>query len=105
MRRLLLTLFFLGAISGIAEARIGENREKIEERYGKPISEGPLPNGITLCVFRKDRFQISCYLKENKVVAIEYKKDKQMDDDEVKTLLEKNSDGSPWDKKASISWT
>ena len=54
---------------------------------------------MTLCVFRKDRFQISCYLKENKVVAIEYKKDKQLDDDEVKTLLEKNSDGSAWEKK------
>ena len=29
----------------------------------------------------------------------EYKKDKQMDDDEVKTLLDRNSDGSAWEKK------
>ena len=97
--KLLLSVIVLLAILLVgAEARLGETKEQLEERYGKAGKEKDEGN-IKFLVFDKDSFKITCYLRQNCVCIVSYSKKEQWTDDEIKQILNKNTNqGVEWKK-------
>jgi hypothetical protein len=92
-----------------ATARIGETLEACKERYGEVTVSTPapeyFPEGSTMHGFKKAGMTISVTIHDSKVVQIMFWKNEEdatgnpqpLDDVEIRTLLNANSDGQSWD--------
>lgn len=78
-----------------AQARLGETKEQLEARLGKPLSESN-ERGYKILLFKKENFSILCLLSDNKTVSIIYQKNLGFTESEVQAILEKNSTGGGW---------
>jgi len=98
---MLLAIVLLAALLVRAEARLGETKEQLEERYGKASTEEDTDNNKVMW-FNKDPFKITCFLRGNSVYAISYKKKEKWTDDEIMQVLNKNSgQGVEWKKMSA----
>jgi len=101
MKRLLSAIILLLILLVRAEARLGETKEQLEERYGKPSNEEDT-NKNKVMWFDKDPFKITCFLRENKVYGISYKKKVKWTDEEIMQVLNKNTgQGVEWKKMSA----
>ena len=101
MRRLLPAIPLLLILLVRAEARLGETKEQLEERYGKASTEEDTDNNKVMW-FNKDPFKITCFLRGNRVYAISYKKKEKWTDEEIMQVLNKNSgQGVEWKKMSA----
>jgi len=84
------------AVLGTAEARLGENKEELENRFGKAVNREGIQDGdCRLFIFKVEQYEIGCFLRGGKTITIVYRKGgEKMTDNEIYTLLKKNSSGS-----------
>jgi hypothetical protein len=86
--------FIIGGLTlvGTAEARLGESKEQVIERYGKPLKEEvDAPWGMMVC--SKDGYNFSFFFLNGKVEVMMVQKD-ELEEEEVKIFLNKNSSGA-----------
>jgi hypothetical protein len=96
-----LLLLLLFAFCLPAQARIGETREQVEARLGKPIGYGK----NSIFIYQKNDFGIHIRYFLDKVVRILYMKIQDgvpFTSDEVSTLL--NNNGTDWKNVKTNQW-
>ena len=98
MKRLLPAITLLLILLVRAEARLGESKEQLEERYGKAATEEN-DGADKVMMFLKDPFKITCFLRNNSSVGVTYKKNEKWSEDEIIQILNKNKpEGVKWEK-------
>ncbi len=101
-RSVLSAIAVITLTTSILFARIGETEEECAARYGEPTKK--LPNNSFL--YQKSDLNIFIIFFNGKADAIAYSKiakGQQLSENEIETLLESNSGGVPWQKRAVIS--
>jgi len=90
--------FLIGGLVGFgtAEARLGESKEQIIERYGKPLKER-VEGDWNSMLCSKDGYRFRIYLLNNKVELITIIKE-DLTEEQVKKLLSENSAGKGFDE-------
>ncbi|NDA64387.1 MAG: hypothetical protein EBX50_20515 [Chitinophagia bacterium] len=89
------------AFGGTAEARLGENKEQVIERYGKPLKERVEGDWSSmLCL--KDGYKFRIYLLNNKVEMITIKNE-DLTEKQVKIFLAENAAGKGFEETDDIS--
>jgi len=92
--KVIVLAFIFGITLGTANARLGETKDQLLERYGEPFLENRL--GEYPCLFfKKDEYVIMFILIEGKVESLVISKPTGfLDYAEVTVLLSRNSGGS-----------
>jgi hypothetical protein len=83
-------------------ARIGETEQECTARYGEPVKKGSNDS----LLYQKSDLNIFITFFDGKADAIAYwkiAKGEQLSENEVEILLNSNSGGVPWKKRAVIS--
>ena len=89
------------AFGGTAEARLGETKEQVVERYGKPLKERAEGDWSSmLCL--KDGYKFKFYLLNNKVELMTIKNE-DLTEKQVKMFLAENSAGKGFEETDDIS--
>jgi len=95
--RVLLAILFGGlALIGTAEARLGESREQVIERYGKPLQERVEGDWASM-LCSKDGNKYRFYILNNKVELITISKE-DLTEEQVKMFLRENSVGKGFEE-------
>jgi hypothetical protein len=101
MRTTLMVVVLAGILASPAFARLGETREQVLARYGKPTETADLGK-IESLHFKKGAFTIFVeMLKEtDRAVQIYYWKDTPFAPAQVAELLSRNAEGQLWDQSS-----
>jgi hypothetical protein len=77
-------------------ARLGETKQQLDIRYGKPISDEKIGTQTQRVGYANNGFCFTIYITNNKAVAfiVSYLDNQPMTDQEIKLFLDKNSSGS-----------
>jgi len=82
------------ALVGTAEARLGESKEQVIERYGKPYREDVEAPWDNIIYCSKDGYKFCFMLLHGKVEFMIVMKEDGLTEADVKIFLDKNSSGS-----------
>jgi len=109
MRIVILSLFFISTLAGIAQARLGETADQLVQRYGQPLSENDQKGqgdkiALADVVFQKGGFQIKVTVIDGISVAEAFEKinGQPLMIGEVRTLLADNSQGHEWEAPQTV---
>ena len=98
-----LILFFVLAATSSAFAHLGESFDECVQRYGKPMSNTDNYGRVEIATFTKSRFKITITFLDAKAVSVVYRlaaktgwDSVDISEEEIKDLLEINSDGKEW---------
>ena len=80
------------ALVGTVEARLGETKEQVIKRYGQPIKELVEPPFDRTLICLSGGFQLTFFFFDGFAEVMMVKKD-NLNEEEVKTFLSKNSNG------------
>lgn len=97
MKTILVLFVMIICLSGFS--RLGELEDNCDKRYDMPITTNTNPlDKITLKEYQKNGFKIEIFFLNHKAAAIFYSKinEDHISSDEVKVLLESNSEGCVW---------
>ncbi len=100
----ILAIAFIALLPCAGIARIGENREECDKRYGKVTVEPLVHQGITYLSYKLHGFSVYLNLINSKCEMIKYaKKDYGMlEEAEILALLAGN--GKDWKKVSDSNW-
>ena len=92
-RSLIMAAILLLTTHVVSMARLGENMEEIEKRYGRRVI---LPRTPPVCVFQTGPYQIYVIMEDNAAECIIYTKEDgfAFSGQEIQLLMEKNCPGS-----------
>jgi len=103
------TIYIIGALlvcwcTSVAFARIGENEEQIEARYGKSVVADPKgPHGPQIALFKINGMEIGVTFRDGKSVMEIYSNQdlSRISANEIRLLLDANAAAGTWEKSNS----
>lgn len=100
----ILAIAFIALLPCAGLARIGENREECDKRYGKVTVEPLVHQGITYLSYKLHGFSVYLNIIDSRCEMIKYaKKDYgKLEDAEIVALLAGN--GKDWKKVGKTQW-
>lgn len=106
------TLLALAAIcTSSAWARLGETEGELVARFGKEslrsnhsiVTQGKSHTLGPVLFFKQDDWSINCYLIDNKCMRISYAKPGDWSEDQIRLVLNSNSQGAQWGETSKPS--
>jgi hypothetical protein len=90
-----------------AQARLGENAEQLEARFGKPtlrIAGEPAEGNLPILGFNKQNIEIRVVLKDGISIGEIYRSKDPLTTQQIDALLQANSQGQQWSLADRDRW-
>ena len=104
-------LFLLALIlPSLAQARIGENQEQLQQRFGPPTSaraerifvQGKIVT-ISIFSFRQDDWIVDVFMTQDRSTRETYNKPAEWTEEQISFVLTTNSQGKKWEETTAPS--